>query len=77
MNEYSPNLMYNGQWVCPHCHRSGQVQTTTKLSTNGMLLFLFLLLFCITLPFCWIPLVTMRDTKTYCPNCLTQLNNLV
>lgn len=55
--------------MCRACGFSGYGQVTSRVSTGGWILFIFLTLACVTIPFCWIPLVTMKDKRVACPNC--------
>lgn len=58
-------------WVCPFCHRPGQLVFVSKVSTAGWITFILLLLFCF--PLCFLGLL-MKDSRSLCPNCHVQIN---
>jgi len=63
------------QWVCPFCHHPGVMQSTSKVSTGGWIVFALLALSCVGVLLCWIPLLVMKDTMTFCPNCKVKIND--
>jgi uncharacterized membrane protein len=55
---------------CRACGHVGHAAISTKISTNGWIVFAIMLFLC--LPFCWIPLLGMKERKAVCPQCRVQ-----
>lgn len=61
-------------FTCPFCHFQGPPIIEKKVSSNGWVIFVLLLLFC--LPLCWLPFVIdgcKEETRT-CPSCHSRLS---
>jgi hypothetical protein len=61
-------------FTCPFCHFQGPPIIEKKVSSNGWIIFVLLLLFC--LPLCWLPFVIdgcKEETRT-CSSCHTRLS---
>jgi hypothetical protein len=61
-------------FTCPFCHFQGPPIVERKLSSNGWVVFVLLLVFC--LPLCWLPFVIdgcKEDTRK-CPSCGMRLS---
>jgi len=61
-------------FTCPFCHYQGPPIIEKKVSSNGWVIFVLLLLFC--LPLCWLPFVIdgcKEETRT-CASCHTKLS---
>ena len=61
---YPPSL-----FVCRCCGFQGRACQSSKVSTGGVVLAIFLFLTFFGILLFWIPLVTMRDTRMVCPRC--------
>lgn len=55
--------------TCRSCGYTGQMRYSQKVSTGGWILFAICLVFVVCIPFCWVPLVAMKDTAYVCPCC--------
>lgn len=58
-----------GGWTCRHCGAVGSGYHVTRITTQGWIVFVLLLVFCFIA--CWIPLLTMREQQTRCLRCGT------
>jgi hypothetical protein len=58
---------------CPICHSPYPPYYKTRATTAAWILFVVLILGACTIPFCWIPLVFMRERMTVCSSCGTGL----
>lgn len=60
-------------FTCPFCHYQGPPIVERKMSSNGWVMFVLLLLFCI--PLCWLPFVIdgCKEDVRKCPSCGTRL----
>ena len=65
----APMMAAAPPFQCKACGHVGQAMIASKISTGGWILFAILLLACVTTPFCWIPLVAMKDRHPECPRC--------
>jgi hypothetical protein len=61
----------SGMWSCRHCGHAGTPLRESKATTAAWIVALVLSLSCVGLLFCWVPLVTMKQTTTLCPRCRT------
>ncbi len=52
---------------CRACGFAGNAMVFSKVTTGGWVLFGLLLLMCF--PFCWIPLISMKEHGAKCPRC--------
>lgn len=62
-----------GEFKCPFCQASTLPTVTTKVSTNGWIVFVALIFFC--LPLCWLPLVlsSFKEEVRSCSSCGVKL----
>jgi LITAF-like zinc ribbon domain/zinc-ribbon domain len=62
-----------GVFTCPFCRFQGPPIVERKLSSNGWLIFVLLLIFCI--PLCWLPFVIdgCKEDQRKCASCGTRL----
>jgi hypothetical protein len=62
-----------GVFTCPFCHFQGPPIVERKLSQNGWIVFVLLLIFC--LPLCWLPFVIegCKEDQRKCASCGTRL----
>jgi hypothetical protein len=56
-----------GPFQCRACSYAGHAMVTTKVSTGGWILMVVVL--CLFFPLFWVPLVSLKDCVTQCPNC--------
>jgi hypothetical protein len=58
-----------GVFTCPFCHFQGPPIVERKLSQNGWVIFVLLLIFC--LPLCWLPFVIdgCKEDQRKCASC--------
>ena len=58
-----------GVLTCPFCHFQGAPIVERKLSSNGWVIFILLLIFC--LPLCWLPFVIdgCKEDQRKCASC--------
>jgi hypothetical protein len=58
-----------GVFTCPFCHFQGPPIVERKLSQNGWIVFILLLIFC--LPLCWLPFVIdgCKEDVRKCASC--------
>lgn len=58
-----------GVFTCPFCHFQGPPIVERKLSSNGWVIFILLLIFC--LPLCWLPFVIdgCKEDQRKCASC--------
>lgn len=63
-------------WACSYCGYQGHPDRASKVSTAGWVLFIVMGLACLTLPFCWVPLVCLKDHTTLCPRCHTPFGTM-
>ncbi len=58
-------------YKCPYCQHEGPPRIEKKMSSNGWILFIVLLMLCF--PLCWIPFVMddMKEEKRRCMSCGT------
>jgi lipopolysaccharide-induced tumor necrosis factor-alpha factor len=62
-----------GVFTCPFCRFQGPPIVERKLSQNGWIVFVLLLIFCI--PLCWLPFVIdgCKEDQRKCASCGTRL----
>jgi lipopolysaccharide-induced tumor necrosis factor-alpha factor len=62
-----------GVFTCPFCRFQGPPIVERKLSQNGWIVFVLLLIFC--LPLCWLPFVIdgCKEDQRKCASCGTRL----
>jgi len=58
-----------GQFRCPYCRTDRPPIVRQGVSAGGWVLFVVMLLFVLTILFCWIPLVFMKDDYRVCSGC--------
>lgn len=56
-------------FVCRACGHAGHPMLIDKVTTAGWVVLGLLLVFCITAPFFFIPLVWMKERRMQCPRC--------
>ncbi|WP_437591478.1 LITAF-like zinc ribbon domain-containing protein [Sorangium sp. So ce1000] len=57
-------------WVCPRCRVPGTYPVEhQKASGAAWVIFFACIIFCITIPFCWLPLVLMKERRLLCSHC--------
>lgn len=61
--------MAHPPFQCRACGHVGQAKQAGKTSTAGWILFVVMLCACVTTPFCWVPLLALRDKHLECPRC--------
>lgn len=64
-----PQMHPVGIWHCPMCGYAGPPTSSSKISTQGWIVFIFLFFVCIL--FCWVGLL-MKETKQMCPRCFAK-----
>jgi hypothetical protein len=67
-----PPLETKKRVTCPFCHVSGQVYTTSRVTTGGVIVCIALLVLCF--PLFWVPLLTMTERHAYCGACSLRIN---
>lgn len=54
---------------CPYCKGRTPPIVYSKISAGGWVLFVLMLLFFVTILFCWVPLLFMKDEYRVCSSC--------
>lgn len=64
-------MNHNPYHTCPYCHAVGAQRHSTATSTAGWIVAAVLFFVCII--FAWVPLIAMRENRTFCTACYTRL----
>ena len=67
MQQYSQGPM--APFHCRSCGYAGNAMVVEQISTGGWVVFVLMFLSFFLFLFCWIPLITMKDRRSQCPNC--------
>lgn len=59
----------HGVFTCPYCRATVPPIVSSKVTTTAVVLCVILALGICTLPFCWIPLVFMKEDVRNCGSC--------
>lgn len=59
---------------CPFCGTTSVPRVQSKTSQTGWILFVVMLIFVITILFCWLPLLFMKEESRVCSHCNMKLS---
>lgn len=58
-----------GGFRCPYCQAAARPRIEQKITQAGWVVFTILILSVIGIPFCWIPLIGMKEEVRSCSQC--------